>query len=636
MNLVNAAALVGQIETGGVAEWLPRLNVFTGTSVLGPLDYSFIAAYLVGIMTLGLWLERKARDNIDAYFLGNRNLPWWALGASGMSSNTDIAGTMVITALIYSLGVKGFFIEIRGGLVLIMAFFMIFMGKWTRRAQVMTLAEWMRLRFGDGHEGRTARLISALTNLIVSIWIISYFAIGGGKFFGMLMGVDDRAASVALILLTMIYTAASGFYGVVWTDVVQGGLILAAVIYVIVLAMTKVVLPPEFMVSVPDGTGGFEAVRTTLAEWSAVLPPMTIDMPGDYSRYNLFGVTVFFYLLKTCIEGFAGAGGYTSQRYFAAKSDREAGLLSLFWILLLSFRWPLVMGLAMLGIHRGIATGEVIDPELILPTVIAEYMLPGMKGIVIACFMAAAMSTFTAVINAGAAYWVKDIYQTFINPQASSRRLIWHSRIATVAIVVLGLAFSLDSININDIWGWITMAFSTGVFVPLLLRWYWWRYNGYGFALGTVAGMASAILIRVLKIDLPEYMAFLVPSGISLAGCVFGSLLTSPTAPETLLNFVKVTRPFGWWGPVARLLPADEQAAIRAETRRDLVAIMFAVPWQMVLFLTGMIFVLRQWSVFVALLTALAGLTAGLYWFWFRHLADGDTTPRPAAASRTP
>ena len=597
------------------------MNWFTGTNLLGTLDYAVIGVYLIGIMILGLWLERKARDNIDAYFLGNRNLPWWALGASGMASNTDIAGTMVITALIYSMGVKGFFIEIRGGIVLIMAFFMIFMGKWTRRAQVMTLAEWMRLRFGDGHEGRTARLISALANLIVSIWIISYFAVGGGKFFGMLMGIDDRVASIALILLTMIYTAASGFYGVVWTDVVQGGLILVAVLYVIFVAMTQVVLPSEFMVSVPNGRGGFEAVRTTLNEWANVLPPMNIDLPGEYSRYNIFGITVFFYLLKTCIEGFAGAGGYTSQRYFAAKSDREAGLLSLFWILLLSFRWPLVMGLAILGIHYGITTGKVIDPELVLPTVISEYMPAGMKGLVIACFMAAAMSTFTAVINAGAAYWVKDIYETFINPKASSKTLIWHSRIATVAIVLLGLAFSLDSININDIWGWITMAFGTGLFVPLLLRWYWWRYNGYGFAAGTLFGMISAILIRVLKIDLPEYMSFVAPSAISLVGCVLGTLLTPPTPRETLVHFVKVTRPFGFWGNIAAQLPQHEREAIRAETRRDLVAIVFAVPWQLVLFMLGMVFVLRQWSVFAGLLLAFAALSAGVYWFWFRHLA---------------
>lgn len=604
------------------------MNWLTGTNLLGNLDYAVIGAYLIGIMILGLWLERKARDNIDAYFLGNRNLPWWALGASGMASNTDIAGTMVITALIYSMGVKGFFIEIRGGIVLIMAFFMIFMGKWTRRAQVMTLAEWMRLRFGNGREGRTARLISALANLVVSIWIISYFAVGGGKFFGMLMGIDDRVASIALILLTMVYTAASGFYGVVWTDVVQGGLILVAVLYVIFVAMTHVELPPEFMVSVPNGHGGFEAVRTTLNEWARVLPPININLPGEYSRYNIFGITVFFYLLKTCVEGFAGAGGYTSQRYFAAKSDREAGLLSLFWILLLSFRWPLVMGLAILGIHYGMTSGKVIDPELVLPTVIAEYMPSGMKGLVIACFMAAAMSTFTAVINAGAAYWVKDIYETFINPKASSKTLIWHSRIATVGIVFLGLLFSLDSVNINDIWGWITMAFGTGLFVPLLLRWYWWRYNGYGFAVGTLCGMFSAVGIRLLKIDLPEYMGFLAPSAFSLVGCILGTLLTAPTSRETLVHFVQVTRPFGFWGDIMKQLPQAEQDAIREESRRDLWAVLFAVPWQLVLFLLGMVFVLRQWDTLAALTVLFIGLSSGLYWFWFRHLKAVEPNAR--------
>jgi SSS family transporter len=602
------------------------MNWWSGNNLLSSLDYAVIAAYLIGIMVLGLWLERKSRGSIDAYFLGNRDLPWWALGASGMASNMDIAGTMVIAALIYSLGVKGFFIEIRGGIVLIMAFFMIFMGKWTRRAQVMTLAEWMKLRFGDGREGRTARLISAIMNLVVSIWIISYFAVGGGKFFGELMGIDDRIASVVLILLTMVYTAASGFYGVVWTDVVQGGLILVAVLYVIYMAMTQVELPSEFMVSVPNGSGGFEAVRTTLNDWASLLPPMNLNLPGEYSRYNIFGITVFFYLLKTCIEGFAGAGGYTSQRYCAAKSDREAGLLSLFWILLLSFRWPLVMGLAMLGIHYGMTTGKVIDPELVLPTVIANYMPSGMKGLVIACFMAAAMSTFTAVINAGAAYWVKDIYQTFLNPKASSKSLLWHSRAATVGIVVLGLAFSLDSVNINDIWGWITMAFGTGLFVPLLLRWYWWRYNGYGFATGTIFGMLAAVLIRVLKIEMPEYMGFVLPSTISLFGSIVGTLLTPPTPRETLVNFVKITRPFGFWSDIHKSLPEADQRAIRTETRRDLIAVLFAVPWQLVLFLLGMVVVLKRWDSVAGLLALFVVLSAGLYWFWFRHLAESTVS----------
>ena len=86
------------------------MNLLPENGLLAGIDYAVIAAYLLGIMALGLWLERKARGSIDAYFLGNRNLPWWALGASGMASNMDIAGTMVIAALVYSLGVKGFFI----------------------------------------------------------------------------------------------------------------------------------------------------------------------------------------------------------------------------------------------------------------------------------------------------------------------------------------------------------------------------------------------------------------------------------------------------------------------------------------------------------------------------------------------
>ena len=142
--------------------------------MLSRLDLTVIGFYLVGILVLGFFLQKKAGKNIDAYFLGNRKMPWWALGASGMASNTDIAGTMVITAMIYVMGLKGFFVEIRGGIVLVMAFFMIFMGKWTRRANVMTLAEWMKLRFGDGKEGQLARFICAIANIVISIWIISF------------------------------------------------------------------------------------------------------------------------------------------------------------------------------------------------------------------------------------------------------------------------------------------------------------------------------------------------------------------------------------------------------------------------------------------------------------------------------
>lgn len=586
------------------------------------IDYVIVAAYLGGIVALGFVLQRQAAKGIEAYFLGDRGLPWWALGASGMASNTDVAGTTLIVALVYALGIKGFFIEIRGGIVLAMAFFMIFVGKWTRRSQAMTLAEWMYFRFGRGREGDIARLISAIANLVFSVWVISYFAVGGGKFFGQLMGISPRWAAVFMILVSMVYTAASGFYGVIWTDVFQGVLILFAIAYVCTLAWTTVTLPESFSISVPLEGGQFQSIATTLTDWGNLVPSPSLDLPGEYSIFNAFGIIIAFYLLKTCLEGASGIGGYMSQRYFAAKSDREAGLLSLFWILLMSFRWPFVAAFAILGVHYGLTNGVIADPELVLPTVIEAYIPIGIKGILVACFIAAAMSTFDSVINASAAYWVKDIYQNYLNPQATEAQLLWQGRVASVAIVAIGLLFSFQAVNINDIWGWLTLGFGSGLFVPLLLRWYWWRFNGYGFAVGTLFGMVAAMGMRLSGIALPEYANFLLPASISFLGCCLGTLLTPATETPVLNNFYRVTRPFGFWQPIRQNLPRHLQSRIGLENRRDLLAICVAVPWQLVLFLSGMTLLMKQWDSFKILLLLLLLLSIALYFTWFRYLEE--------------
>jgi len=554
-------------------------------------------------------------------------MSWWALGASGMASNTDLAGTMVITALVYALGSQGFFIEIRGGVVLIMAILMTFMGKWNRRAKVMTLAEWMHLRFGSGREGNTARIISAFANIVFAIGAVSYFSVGGGKFFGQFLGIDDRYASIFLILMALIYTAVSGFYGVIWTDVFQGILIFVAIIYVCIVALQTAILPAEFTVSLPLGDGKFQQISTTLADWSSMWPQMELDLPGQYAIFNLLGGVIFFYTLKTIMEGFSGGGGYIIQRYFAAKSDREAGLLSLFWIFLLAFRWPLVTAFAVLGIHYGITNEVIADPELVLPTVIAAYIPVGIKGLLVASFMAAAMSTFDSIINASAAYWVKDIYQAYINPQASNQQLIAQSRWASILIVILGLMFSFNITNINDIWGWLTLGLSAGLYIPLLLRWYWWRFNGYGFAVGTVIGMMAAILTKVVILpyfnnpQFQEYALFLIPSVCSLIGCILGTIFTPPTDPEVMFNFYTITRPFGFWQAVSRKLPTNIQAKIKVENQRDLLSTLIAIPWQLILFLGGMMLIMKRWDNFGMLLLLFMLLSIGLYFTWFRHLS---------------
>jgi len=311
------------------------------------------------------------------------------------------------------------------------------------------------------------------------------------------------------------------------------------------------------------------------------------------------------------------------QRYFAAKSDREAGMLSLFWTCLLAFRWPLIASFAMLGVYHGIETGSVIaDPELVLPTVIKNYIPAGVRGLLIAGLMAAAMSTFDSTVNAGAAYWVKDLYQTYLNPRASEKDLMIQARLASVGIVILALLFSLTISNINEIWGWITMGIGAGMFIPQVIRWYWWRFNGYGFAIGTAVGMTAAVLTKAFAGPIPEYTSFLIASGSSLAGCILGTLLTPATENSVLENFYKVTRPFGFWSHIRGSLPEAVQSKVNQENRRDIIATFFAVPWQVVLFLTGMMIVMKQWSNAMNLFAILVILSAGLYWFWFRHLSD--------------
>ncbi len=595
------------------------------------IDYIIVFVYLLSMVLVGLYFQKKASSGIDSYFLAERGLPWWALGASGMASNLDVSGTMINTAFVFALGASGFFIEIRGGVTLIMAFLMIFQGKWNRRALVMTLAEWMSFRFGKDKQGDVARLVAAISVIIVTIAMITYFAIGAGKFVGEFLGIPPLfglssefwAASI-MIALALIYTVASGLYGVVWTDVFQGTLIFFTIMYVVILAFTKFHLPEVFNVSVPLKNGGFMPLATTKEAWTSVIPHWKLNLPANsaYSIYNLFGIVILFYLIKVTLEGSGGTSQYMIQRYFAAKSDREAGLLSLFWTFLLSFRWPFIVAIAMMGVVFGTQQGVIQDPERVLPMVINELVPIGIKGLIVAGLMAAAMSTFDSTVNAGAAYWVKDIYQAYINPKASQKLLLRHSRWASVAIVVLGLGFMLLIHNINEIWGWITSSLGAGMLIPTMARWYWWRMNGYGFAAGTILGMVAAILQKIFLPGIPEYFSFIIATTASLIGLIAGTYLSAPTDENVLFEFYKRTRPFGFWKPVRRKMDPQILAQIDKENHRDIISTFFAVPWQVILFLTGMAIVIKRWDEFAWLFALLVILSAGLYFNWFRHLSS--------------
>lgn len=592
------------------------------------IDYLIIIGYLLILVGIGIYLQHKASRSTEAFFLGDKNLPWWALGASGMASNLDVSGTMIIAALVYAMGVQGFFIEIRGGVVLILAFFMIFMGKWNRRANVMTIAEWMEFRFGTGAQGQAARILAAVAQLTFAVWAISYFIQGAGIFLSQMLGISPDLAGILMITLCAFYAALSGLYGVVYTEVFQGVLILVVVVYTVSHVMLNITLPPEFMVSVPSGDGTFIQVKQTLSDWVNFLPKWEMAMPGEYAQYNLIGLATMFYLLRSTIDGMCGSGGYMMQRFMAARNEREVGLLSVFWIFLLSFRWPFIMAIAILAVSLS-AQGKVIEnPEVVLPTVLMELFPAGIKGLLVAGLLAAAMSTYVAIVNSGAAYWVNDLYQRFLKPDAGRKTLILHSRVASVAIVILGLLSTYAFKSLNDVWGFLTMGFGVGLIVPQFIRWYWWRFNGFGYAGGTFVGMLIAIVLRFVIGDFTEMQMFFITAAVTFMGSILISLMFPATDMDTLKAFYIRTRPFGFWGPVRALVTADvDMAAVNRENRRDILSTVVAVPWMLFMGITPMLFVTKQWAYFGYAAAILAVLTTILYLNWYRHLNQSGMEP---------
>lgn len=586
------------------------------------VDYAIIIGFLVIVTVVGYMMSKIAAKGLEDYFLGGNRIPWWVLGISTSTSNFDMAGTMIIVAVVFSLGYKGFLVEIRGGVGLSLAFLLVFLAKWLRRSRVMTSAEWMKIRFGTDTQGRAAHLLSAIANIVLSLGMIIYFSKGAGKFLEHFLPLSELTCTTLMVMIGLFYTLMSGLYGVVFTDVIQMVLLTFTAIFVTVNAFA---LTPE--VSLPDGFFALDLDSPATAGAQQLMA----DSPGTWGPIiSAFGICVFMWVIRTTMEGMGGVGGYTDQRFFAARSEREASLLTLEAIVLSLFRWTMVAGLVVMGYHilqQGLPGHEDIaeDSEKVLPVVLSQLLPTGVKGLVVAGLIAAAMSTFDSTLNAGASYIVKDVYESYINPEATGADLMRWSRIATVGLCVAGVALAAIVPNINKIWSIITMGLGAGFFVPTFLRWYWPRLNGFGFAAGTGAGMVAGIIVNaVLTVDL--YVAFPVTIGSAFVAAVAVSLLTPPTSDETLVGFWIQINPWGLWGRVSdeaqkRGLVDDKEWLRRIiEKLNDVVCLAFSLPFQIALLLAGMSFVFHDWKKFsfFAVVAVVSGI--GLYFFWYRNL----------------
>ncbi len=311
-----------------------------GLKHLNSIDLTVITVYAVIVVGIGVYLRRRASKSLEDYFLAGKQLPWWALGVSGMLHFLDMTGTMVIVSFLYLLGPRGIYVEFRGGAVLCLAFMTLWTGKWHFRSQVMTAAEWYVYRFGSGTGAKASRLITAIANIILAFGMLAYLIKGAGLFLSMFLPFSPFVCALLMIVLTVVYTLMSGFYGVVYTDLFQSVIILVTVVVISVMAIVQV------------GSSGANLDTlgqqvTGLTQWTSSTPSLHVEMPEGYRNFNPLFAVAMFYLLRNVI---AGMGSGADPRFFGARSERECGLLSFFWTWLMTFRWPMMMGFAVMGL----------------------------------------------------------------------------------------------------------------------------------------------------------------------------------------------------------------------------------------------------------------------------------------------
>jgi len=307
---------------------------------LATIDYVIMIGYLALSLVMGVLMSRKASASLDNYFLGGKKLPWYLLGVAGMANWFDLTGTMIITSFLYMLGPRGLYIEFRGGAVLILAFMLAYTGKWHRRSGCMTGAEWMTYRFGTGRAAEAVRLITAAANLLITVMSLAYLIRGASLFLGMFFPWPPLYTTLVLVTVTTLYTMCSGFYGVVLTDLVQGVVVMAACVIVSILAWRLVPDSASLAATAAQVTGN--------PDWVNTQPAWHTPMPPGYDAYSPLMMMALFYLARNLI---GGLGTGNEPRYFGARSDRDCGLQSLLQGVMVMFRWPLMIGFAVMGIY---------------------------------------------------------------------------------------------------------------------------------------------------------------------------------------------------------------------------------------------------------------------------------------------
>lgn len=523
--------------------------------------------------------------------------------------------------------------------------------------------------------GRAARIISLVAVIVSTVGMLAYMIKALGLFVSMFLPYSPAECALVMIIIASVYTILAGFYGVAYTDLFQAFIVISMIIIISVIAYIKIGEAGNLAAIAHKVTGN--------SMWINSSPKWQVSMPAGYEAYKDLMLFAFFYLIRNICFGISSAGadpryfGARSERECGTLSFLWTSLMMFRWPMMIGFaalgiflvdglfpnhdvilKASLMIKQYLPGISREhwaetitgiinfpgsyppeLITGlknllqgnwqeklhlvsyfGTINTEQIVPAVIIFSFPMGVRGFFFIAFVAAAFSVFSSNVNSSTAYFTRDLYQRYLRPGSGNKELLLASYLFTVALVVTGYLFAYNLHSINQIWGWIVMGLGGGLAIPSMLKFYWWRFNGGGFAIGTAFGIIAALLSAAFLHGIPEWQLFLITSSVSLTATVAGTYLTKPVEDEIVEKFYCNTKPFGFWKPYKDRLAPEVKDLMNREHRNELLAVPFTLCWQVSLFLLPMQFMLKSYSEFFINLLIFVLCLFGMFRFWYRHL----------------
>jgi solute:Na+ symporter, SSS family len=521
------------------------------------IDWAIIAAYFVLSLAVGLYYTRRAGRNVTEYFLSGRDLPWWLAGTSMVATTFAADTPLAVTEMVARNGVAGNWLwwsMLPSGMLTVFLF-----ARLWRRAEVMTDVEFAELRYSGTPAAFLRGFRAIYLGFGINLIIIGWVNLGMAKVLSGTLGLQKWQALAFCLGITFIYSILSGLWGVVVTDAVQFVIAMGGSVVLAVFALRAVggarALQERLATAmpagsdVPFGTGSMELWPDGSMPWMLPLLTLTVYLAVNWWASWYPGAE-------------PGGGGYVAQRIFSARDERH-GLAATLWFNIAHYAvrpwpWVLVALCALVLYPAGVVNPEtgLADPAFGYVQVMNDYLPAGFRGLLLASFAAAYMSTISTQMNWGASYLVNDFYRRFVRSDATDRHYVAVARLATLCTLLLSVVVTYFMNRITQGWE-LLLSLGAGTGLVYILRWYWWRVNAWSEISAMIAALVVSLTLRwsgAIDADTPEGFALgmLVTVSVTTVVWLAATFSTAPEPPPVLARFYATARPAGpGWRHVA-------------------------------------------------------------------------------------